>query len=424
LQPFTFRPSGWRRWASAASRRAHRWAQPIADFGAEVARKVLPLARRGRAGAPDRILFVDDLLPDPRYGAGYPRAFAVVQAMLGAGVAVDCYPMSPIPADRRRLRRLLGGDVCLRHGDGANGLSRLLRRRGSEYRLIFVSRPSPMQAVAEALGPVQREGRLPVIYDAEAVLAPRERRRRILVGAPWTDAEYDHALSAELELARSAQAVTAVSPPDAETIASVLDVPVHVLAHAVARRPHAPGPEGRRDLLFIGRLTGAASESPNVDSLCWFAEMVLPALDRLIGSGWRLHVAGLVDSLEIAALRSDRILLHGVVDDLRPLYDQCRVFVAPTRFAAGIPLKLLEAMGQGIACVATPLLAHQLGTAPAALPTGDTAEAFADACALLYREDAAWMSARAAGLAHVDAHASPESFERTIRAVLEDAMNG
>ena len=52
---------------------------------------------------------------------------------------------------------------------------------------------------------------------------------------------------------------------------------------------------------------------------------------------------------------------HSDVDDLTPLYDDARVFVAPTRYSAGISLKVIEAAARGVPIVCTPLVARQLG---------------------------------------------------------------
>jgi glycosyltransferase involved in cell wall biosynthesis len=51
----------------------------------------------------------------------------------------------------------------------------------------------------------------------------------------------------------------------------------------------------------------------------------------------------------------------GHVGNLVPLYENCKVFVASTRFATGIPWKVHEAMAHGIPCVISQLLADQLG---------------------------------------------------------------
>lgn len=408
-----------------------------------VVRKRARPARGGQAGAQKHVLMIDDLVPDPLFGAGYPRAFAIVQSLVAAGHRVSFYPMRSSPADIDRMTTAFAGAVLFHPGAGARGLRRLLWTHGADVDSLFISRPMPMAAFVQAgwqAGAKAGRRSAQVVYDAEAVLAPREARRRALFDTRWSDQDYQVAIADELAVARTADAVTAVGEGDAATIRSVLDAPVFVLPHPVAIRAGTAPFGDRQDFLFVGRLTGSSSQSPNIDSVTWFLTAVMPVLDSLIGTGYRLHVVGRVESAEIEALASDRVVLHGVVEDLQPLYDRCRVFVAPTRYAAGIPLKVVEAMGEGIPCVVTPLLADQLalppqpGTAqpetgqpetgqphdvPVDRQTGDTgARQFAENCARLYTDQAAWQAARDSGTAHVTRCFSQEAFDTVLHDVL------
>ncbi len=76
------------------------------------------------------------------------------------------------------------------------------------------------------------------------------------------------------------------------------------------------------------------------------------------------------------------------------------MFVAPTRFSAGVPLKVLEAAAYGLPVVATDLLREQLGWEAGkhllASPASD-ADAFADHCVRLATDQALWRSLRAGG---------------------------
>lgn len=240
----------------------------------------------------------------------------------------------------------------------------------------------------------------------------------MLFGPVWSDAEYQTGLDAELGLARGADMVTAVSRQDAMIIESVLNVPVFVLPHPVTARTEMPSFVDRKDFLFVGRLTGSPSQSPNVDSILWFVTEVMPVLDTLLGADYTIHIVGLVQCPELDGLISERIMLHGVVEDLTPFYDRCRVFVAPTRYAAGIPLKVIEAMGQGIPCVATPLLAEQLSATGDALPTGTSPHEFAAQCARLYTDPAAWREGQEAGLNLVEHAYSQDMFDHVLAQVL------
>jgi glycosyltransferase involved in cell wall biosynthesis len=92
-----------------------------------------------------------------------------------------------------------------------------------------------------------------------------------------------------------------------------------------------------------------------------------------------------------------RITLRGTVSNLEPLYNVHRVFVAPTRYAAGLPYKVFEAASYGVPVVATDLLCRQLGWTDKdeILSAGaDDPKAFAAAVITLYRDKALWRRLR------------------------------
>lgn len=393
------------------------WRTATVNFVKDVrARLSMAFTRRRPNSSPGaatckHILIVDDLLPDPLFGAGYPRAFAIVRSLVKAGHRVSFYPMQSNRSDLARMTAGFSGAVAFHVGEGPRGLRRLLWKRGHLFDLLFISRPVPLQAWHDALDTRSRRQTTPIIYDAEAVVTPREALRLALLGQTMSNPEYRSALDQELRLAQRADLITTVSRRDGDTIASALDIPVIVVPHAVPVTSGGTAFECRQDFLFVGRLTGSATSSPNVDSVVWFVRQVMPILDVMLGLSYMLHVAGCVDTPELDDLQNDRILFHGVVEELGPLYDRCRVFIAPTRFAAGIPLKVVEAMGRGIPCVATPLLADQLGAGENALLTGASPREFAQACNRLYTEAQTWNDIRRSGRAYVERDYSDRIFD-------------
>jgi O-antigen biosynthesis protein len=120
-----------------------------------------------------------------------------------------------------------------------------------------------------------------------------------------------------------------------------------------------------------------------------------------------------------------RVTSRGAVSDLVPLYDAHRVFIAPARFAAGIPYKVHEAAAFGLPVVATSLLSTQLGwpdgavigAADASDPAGFAARVIA-----LHRDAALWNRIRAAALARVAMELDPGDFGSRV-AVLTQGPN-
>jgi glycosyltransferase involved in cell wall biosynthesis len=190
---------------------------------------------------------------------------------------------------------------------------------------------------------------------------------------------------------------------------------VAVLAHSAPPTP-TPAPFAERGgLLFVGPVEPALD--PNGDSLRWFLQQVTPAFAAprpaltIVGRGsgpgsWLAPLLGPDD----AGL--------GSVDDLAPHYARARVFVAPTRFAAGIPLKVIDAARHGVPVVATRLLAGQLGWKPGVeLLAEDDPARFAAAVAMLHDDPALWARLREAALAAVVRDFDPGRFAATVRAV-------
>lgn len=133
--------------------------------------------------------------------------------------------------------------------------------------------------------------------------------------------------------------------------------------------------------------------------------------------GLRLTIAGPRPPRRVRALAAGDIDVLGAVADLAPLYDAARVFVAPTRRAAGLPHKVHAAAAAGLPVVATSLLARQLGWRDE-LGIADEPRAFAAAILALHDDAAAWQAQRERAAAAVARDCDPDEFSATLAAAL------
>lgn len=363
-----------------------------------------------------RVLVIDDWLPEPRIGAGAPRALQLLRAVMASGRSATLLPTMADPP-RTAAREILPGLEVAR-GYGRDGIGRFLTRYERKFATVIVSRPHNMQALRAAM-----DGQLPnfalsqVIYDAEALFAEREVLRRRVVGMP--DVAGEREIGAEIALATGTRIVLAVSEATAKPFRDAGHPDVRVLGHATTpRRPHVRF--GARDgFLFVGPTY--SDTTPNSDSLIWFCDHVLPELGSALRRAATLVHAGEQRSHAITQRQNGGLRSLGVQSDLVALYGVARVFVAPTRFAAGIPLKVYDAAAHGVPVVMTPLLARQIGWEHErhAL-VAESPQDFAMQCARLHEDETLWEMLRNNALRRVEQDCDPARFDR----VVSDALAG
>ena len=153
----------------------------------------------------------------------------------------------------------------------------------------------------------------------------------------------------------------------------------------------------------------------------WLLDAVLPRLRERL-PGCEIVVVGRNDNEVLELLETPMCVSPAPSTISRPFYDGARVFVAPTRFSAGVPLKILEAAAHGLPVVATDLLRDQLGWEAGkhllSSPVSD-ADAFADNCVRLATDETLWLALRAAALERVRVECDPRAAEATLRRVLD-----
>ncbi len=367
------------------------------------------------------VLVLEDRVPHPWVGSGYPRSHAIVESLRQLGHCVVLYPMhehgESLPCAYADMPRSI--EIVL--GLGASRLGDYLRAEAHRFDLVYVSRPHNMEVLRDVVAarPAGSPRLPPFAYDAEALFSLRDAAQRAHEGRPLDDSEMRAAVDAEVALADGAAVVVTVSERERDQFARRHATRVVVLSHGLAACPTPRAFAERRGLLFVGALK--APDSPNVAALRWFIADVLPRLAASgEGAGPLLRVAGETFDAFVGECGSPQVEFLGRVDDLQPLYDAAQAFVAPALFSAGIPLKIIEAAAHGLPVVATPQLAAQLAWRDGSeLLTGDTPNAFATACRVLCGDEAKWTAVRDAALRRVAADASPTVFTQRVAHIVE-----
>ncbi len=106
--------------------------------------------------------------------------------------------------------------------------------------------------------------------------------------------------------------------------------------------------------------SGALSYHANYDAMQYFIGEVLPRI-QAVEPAARLYITGRTDQVDLHGLAmTDRVVLTGYLDDVRPAVASAQVSVAPLRIGAGTRLKILEAMALGTPVVSTAKAAEGL----------------------------------------------------------------
>ena len=377
-------------------------------------------ARSHRRTLRPSLFVLDTEVPLVALGQGHPRARAILHAAQDAGWAVTMFGLHQLTLDWSQARADLSKDIELIADRSHSRLAELLSQRHGTIDAFLVSRPDNMKLFSDIVRSMQRPPRgARLIYDAEALFAGREIVKASVAGTPFAPELAARMVEDEVALARHADAVLCVSEAEAKEFRQRLSVPVHEVGHAVDVRPNSAAFGDRRGFLFVGRLLDRGS--PNFHGLSWYVREVWPLLRRRL-RGATLTVAGHLCP-EHGELEAEGVQLLGPVADLTDLYQQARVFVAPIRFAAGLPQKIAEAAAAGLPVVATRIMAEQMGWSHGRqIMAADEPELLAQLCTDLHEREAEWLSVQSLAQACLRTDCDPQRFNANVAAILESQL--
>ena len=219
----------------------------------------------------------------------------------------------------------------------------------------------------------------------------------------------------EMRLLSGGDVTLAIQKEEAAHVAERL--PHHrVLTAMMPVEPVAKAQPGEVDtLLFVG-----SNAAPNVDGLRWFIDEALPkVLARR--PQVRVLVAGSVarDVHDVPPA----VQMLGIVPDLAPLYARAAVVLSPLRAGSGLKIKLVEALAQGKAIVATSTTLQGISEETGdAVRVADTSDAFANAIVDLLEDADRRQALAEAALAAAATHFSFEACMGALQATVAEAL--
>ncbi|MFM7312098.1 MAG: glycosyltransferase [Cyanobium sp.] len=383
-----------------------------------------------RLGA--KVLLIDDQIPERSSGSGFSRSSDIVHELSQCCSFLTVYATD---FERSRLNtQILPARVeCIENN--LDYLRRIIRERAGFYDYIFVSREHNQQlfrTIVQELAEIEIHVTAKIVFDAESLFSIRHHTFTALQNSgehlrSLRDVDLAALTKEELERFEMADYITCVSDLELAVIASTFpgkqcQLIGHCFPHFNEEEPFDL--EKRDSLVFLGAIY--EQFSPNHDSLEWLHKELLPALGSPPRGMGELIIAGNIKcaaTLELIEEMKEQypfVRYRGLVDDLSSLFAQARLFLAPTRYAAGIPHKVHLASSYGVPTLTTRLISEQIGwDRQQAFLLADTAEEFVAAIATAYSYPDQLQDIRRKMIQAFNHDCNPDSFATNIRAIMQ-----
>lgn len=394
------------RWLMKMNQRifAERWADRLAlrrPLRVDQENPRVHIAHRD-AEALERVLVIDDRIPNHDRGSGDPRMARMLAELVDLWPEARFTLLAALPTNAERYATPLlerGIEVCL----AKRRFDRWLDRRRYHYSVVLLSRASNIDRFEVHLRRTQPQARR--IYDIEALMFRRFEQH--------DDEKARRLRELELQGIDGADVVLCVSEEEAAFARQRTDVPVHVVSTYVNVLSRPPGFEERQGVIFFGGFM-AGSGGPNEDAAVHLVENVMPHLWEEIPE-LGIEIIGANPTPVVRELQRPLVDVVGFVPDPIQRLSRARVHVHPLRFGAGIKLKLIDTMAAGLPFVTTPTGAEGLGLGDLedVLVAEDPAE-LARRSLDLYRDPELWTRVQTGLLERVEERFGQARFRRTL----------
>ncbi|WP_051661030.1 glycosyltransferase [Bosea sp. 117] len=339
---------------------AARWAGVLA-------RENYPFEREGRAPprhifrARDRaklrpvLLIVDEKVPEPDRDAGSRNMVEFVRSLQSIGWVVKYWPYH-LAYDPVYVPALQAMGVEVFYRPFEHTLDEWLQKNGRDINYVLMSRPGITDGL---IGSVRKWTKASVLYYGHDLHSARMRLEAQVKGDASIAREADRMETMERHVWRRADAVIYPAAEEAETVRQMEPSVEALSATIFCFDRFAPRQAAAREhkILFVAGF----SHAPNIDAAIWLANEIMPRIRARIPDA-ELYLVGSNPTPEIVALAGRSVHVTGWVsaEDLAAHYADARAAVVPLRFGAGVKLKVVEALVEGVPLVTTPVGAQGL----------------------------------------------------------------
>ncbi|MCA3420056.1 MAG: putative sugar O-methyltransferase [Roseomonas sp.] len=372
----------------------------------------------GCTSAPLRVLYIDADTPQPDRNSGSIDAVNMMRLLKRLGAEITFIPESNFAYRGAYSDALCKLGVRVIYYPNFQNVEQVLQQEDCGFDVVFLCRAyiaDRYLTLVRQMAPLAK-----IVFYTVDLHFLREEREAQISGSPKMMAAAAVSKSSELASIRGSDATIVLSTYERDLLKRQVpgaQINVIPLLRDIPAQLDAPGPEYRRDVMFVGTY----QHPPNVDAAMFFAREVWPLVRKRL-PGARFLVVGSSVTPEIAALSAEEgIDVLGFVQDLEALMSRVRVSVAPLRYGAGLKGKIASALEAGLPTVATSIAAEGVTlTHGHDILIADTPEEIADAVTRLYQDDALWQKLACNGFEFVRREYSLEENEPRIAELLQE----
>ena len=362
------------------------------------------------------ILVIDHYVPEPDRDAGSRLILGYLRAFLTDGWIVKFWPDNGAyrPGYTEALQDL-GVEVL--YGPDIRSFEAWIPTNGIELDAVIVSRPDVADKYISRL---RLQTKCRIFYLGHDLHFARLNLQASTTGDQVTRQRAAAMEALERSIWRRADLSIYPSDEEAETVrkiepdAAVACVMPFAFDEFGSIRTVVQG----HKILFVAGF----GHPPNEDGAVWLIENIFPHIIERVPDA-RISIVGSNPTARVRNLADGKqpVELHPNVTDkqLAEFYQSSRVTVVPLRFGAGVKLKVIEALKEGVPLVTTPVGAQGCHALSEIVPVIADEVFFAEAVCELLLNDDAWEQASERQLAYARANFSREALSQSLRAVFD-----
>jgi len=371
---------------------------------------------RARDGSNGRrtMLMIDHIVPEPDRDAGSRSMLELIKSLQLEDWIIKFWPDN-LRYDPIYTTKLQQMGVETVYSPWVISFDEWLTRYCGEIDAVFLSRPTIALGYLDSLKRIVPK--VPKIFYGHDLHSARMRMQFRVTNDSLLEKGANEIEAIERKVWRAVDVTLYPSREEADQVKQ-LDPSVDV-------RPLVPYcfddlrslrmPPASRSIIFVAGFAHA----PNVDAAVWLVQEILPLVRRELPDAV-LQIIGSNPTAVVQELATDFVEVTGYVtaERLEMFYSEARASVVPLRFGAGVKLKVVEAIHEGIPLVTTPVGVQGLEGLKSVVPVTDNAKAIAAAILQLLKDDARWIDQAQRQLDYAKKHFSRSAS----RAAISDAV--